>query len=48
MGNPRRRKIRKHMVGRAFAKRSASGSFPGEIDNFIKANGFSTNGKKWY
>ena len=43
MGNPRRRKIRKHMVGRAFAKRSASGSLPGEIDNFIKANGFSTN-----
>jgi len=43
MGNPRRRKIRKHMVGRAFAKRSASGSLAGEIDNFIKENGFSTN-----
>ena len=25
------------MVGRAFAKRSASGSLPGEIDNFIKS-----------
>ena len=45
MGNPRRRKIRKHMVGRAFAKRSASGSFAEEIDNFVKVNDLSTTAK---
>ena len=45
MGNPRRRRIRKHMVGRAFAKRSASGSFAEEIDNFVKVNGLSTTAK---
>jgi hypothetical protein len=45
MGNPRRRKIRKHMVGRAFAKRSASGSLPNQVDNFIKLNSLSTTAK---
>ena len=45
MGNPRRRKIRKHMVGRAFAKRSASGSFAENISNFVKENAFSTEAK---
>ena len=45
MGNPRRRKIRKHMVGRAFGKRSSSGSFAGEINNFVKANDFTTTSK---
>jgi len=48
MGNPRRRKIRKHMVGRAFAKRSNSGSFADEINNFVKANSFTTESRKWY
>lgn len=33
------------MVGRAFAKRSASGSFAEEIDNFVKVNGLSTTAK---
>ena len=45
MGNPRRRKIRKHMVGRAFAKRSASGSFAENISNFVKENAFTTEAK---
>jgi hypothetical protein len=45
MGNPRRRRIRKHMVGRAFAKRSASGSFAENISNFVKENSFSTEAK---
>ena len=45
MGNPRRRKIRKHMVGRAFAKRSASGSFAENISNFLKENAFTTEAK---
>jgi|TARA_R110000868_G_scaffold177964_6_gene417206 hypothetical protein len=45
MSSPRRRKIRKHMVGRAFAKRSASGSLPDQVDNFIKGNSLSTTAK---
>jgi hypothetical protein len=45
MGNPRRRKIRKHMVGRAFAKRSASGSLPDQVRDFVKGNNLSTESK---